>query len=392
MNKKEQIFKNQNQNSSNEQINIIDLKKLPDPDDFMNDSDSEENSQYYENLKNQNISNNVSNKADSRLINEKINNDKTELQEKSFNFLIDKNDIQIEIEKDILLPRQYFYDKIKNEIFPKLNLKNELKKNFIKNDIIINLENNMSDEHFLNKKTRNRGQKKSKEKNYKKKGRKKIDDNSAGIHNKDSPDNIIKKIKSKLLDYHLLNFINSLLNTLLNRDKINVFLKKNINEKEQEKEKLIKKIDYKQFVDDMKRENNLNFLKLSLKGLLSKDISKKYSTLPKDLNKTVINEILNKEKDNEIISFLFNLTFGEWFDVFTFKKEITDLKFLDYNEKLTIMNKFERIDKLLEDIYLNNDINYYSSFVYLIYNYERWFYVKQGRKRGKKKDKNKDEK
>lgn len=388
MNKQEEIFKNKNQNSQNEQINIIDLKKLPNPDDYMNDSDSEEIFEYNENLKNQNISNNILNKSDSRLINEKRNNDKKELQEKSINFLIDENDIQIEKEKEI--PPQYFYDKIKNEIFPKLNLKNDLKKNFIKNDKIIKLENNMSDEYFLNKKTRNRGQTKTKVKNYKKKGRKKIDDNSASIHNKDSPDNIIKKIKSKLLDYHLLNFINSLLNSLLNRDKINAYLKKNINEKEQEKEKLIKKIDYKQFVDDMKKENNLNFLKLSLKGLLSKDISKKYSTLPKDLNKTVINEILNKEKDNEIISFLFNLTFGEWFDVFTFKKEITDLKFLEDNKKHIIMNKFERIDKLLEDIYLNNDINYYSSFVYLIYNYERWFYVKQGRKRKEKNNKNED--
>lgn len=388
MNKQEEIFKNKNQNSQNEQINIIDLKKLPNPDDYMNDSGSEEIFQYNENLKNQNISNNILNKSDSRLINEKRNNDKKELQEKSINFLSNENDIQKEIEKEI--PPQYFYDKIKNEIFPKLNLKNDLKKNFIKNDKIIKLENNMSDEYFLNKKTRNRGQTKTKVKNYKKKGRKKIDDNSASIHNKDSPDNIIKKIKSKLLDYHLLNFINSLLNSLLNRDKINAYLKKNTNEKEQEKEKLIKKLDYKQFVDDMKKENNLNFLKLSLKGLLSKDISKKYSTLPKDLNKTVINEILNKEKDNEIISFLFNLTFGEWFDVFTFKKEITDLKFLEDNKKHIIMNKFERIDKLLEDIYLNNDINYYSSFVYLIYNYERWFYVKQGRKRKEKNNKNED--
>lgn len=388
MNKQEEIFKNKNQNSQNEQINISDLKKLPIPDDYMNDSGSEEIFDYNENLKNQNISNNIPNKSDSRLINEKINSDKNELQEKSINFLNNENDIQIEIEKEI--PPQYFYDKIKNEIFPKLNLKNDLKKNFIKNDKIIKLENNMSDEYFLNKKTRNRGQTKTKVKNYKKKGRKKIDDNSASIHNKDSPDNIIKKIKSKLLDYHLLNFINSLLNSLLNRDKINAYLKKNINEKEQEKEKLIKKLDYKQFVDDMKKENNLNFLKLSLKGLLSKDISKKYSTLPKDLNKTVINEILNKEKDNEIISFLFNLTFGEWFDVFTFKKEITDLKFLEDNKKHIIMNKFERIDKLLEDIYLNNDINYYSSFVYLIYNYERWFYVKQGRKRKEKNNKNED--
>ncbi len=388
MNKQEEIFKNKNQNSQNEQINISNLKKLPILDDYMNDSVSEEIFDYNENLKIQNILNNIPNKSDSRLINEKINNDKNELQEKSINFLNNENDIQKEIEKEI--PPQYFYDKIKNEIFPKLNLKNDLKKNFIKNDKIIKLENNMSDEYFLNKKTRNRGQTKTKVKNYKKKGRKKIDDNSASIHNKDSPDNIIKKIKSKLLDYHLLNFINSLLNSLLNRDKINAYLKKNINEKEQEKEKLIKKLDYKQFVDDMKKENNLNFLKLSLKGLLSKDISKKYSTLPKDLNKTVINEILNKEKDNEIISFLFNLTFGEWFDVFTFKKEITDLKFLEDNKKHIIMNKFERIDKLLEDIYLNNDINYYSSFVYLIYNYERWFYVKQGRKRKEKNNKNED--
>ena len=47
----------------------------------------------------------------------------------------------------------------------------------------------------------------------------------------------------------------------------------------------------------MKRKNNLTFLKMTLKEFLSNKISSKYSALSKDLNKSTINEILNKEKE-----------------------------------------------------------------------------------------------
>ena len=106
------------------------------------------------------------------------------------------------------LPEQYTFEKIKNEIFPKFN-QNEVEKYFIKDDNIINMEKKMSDETYKQPKTRNRGIKLPKEEK-KKSGRKRKEDTSDSYHNKYSPDNIIKKIKTKILDC-LLNFINKLL-------------------------------------------------------------------------------------------------------------------------------------------------------------------------------------
>ena len=275
-------------------------------------------------------------------------------------------------------PLQYSFNKLKNEVFLKFNLKPEIKESFIENDIIRSLEYSISDEFFLSKKTRNRDKVRSREKITKKLGRKKIDDkkditdSQHNQHNKESPDNIIKKIKSKILETYLLNFMNSLLSkAIINKEIINPYFKKNIDEKD--KENLIKKIDYKQIVDSMKKESNLELLRLSLKDLLSKNISAKYSTLSRDFNKKIIDEISLKEKDNEIISFVFNMTFGEWFDIFTFKKEIRDVKLIDKDSIKLVMQQFERVDKLLTDIYDSHDKNYFSIFAYLIYNMKDGF-------------------
>ena len=97
-------------------------------------------------------------------------------------------------------PLQYSFNKLKNEVFLKFNLKPEIKESFIENDIIRSLEYNISDEFFLSKKTRNRDKVRSRDKITKKLGRKKIDDKkdiTDNQHNKESPDNIIKKIKSR---------------------------------------------------------------------------------------------------------------------------------------------------------------------------------------------------
>ena len=352
------------------------IKKLPLYDDIgniLNDSDSEQKPE-------RNITYNLTSRNDSNFINEE--KEEKELQTKAFNF-------KIEIEKREMPPPQYSFNKIKNEVFLKFDLKPEIKESFIENDIIRSLEYNINDEFFLSKKTRNRDKVRSRDKITKKLGRKKIDDKkdiSDNQHNKESPDNIIKKIKSKLLETYLINFMNSLLSkAIINKEIINPFLKKNIDEKD--KEKLIKKIDYKQIVDNMKKESNLELLRLSLKDLLSKNISSKYSTLSEDFNKKIVDEILLKEKDNEIISFVFNMTFGEWFDVFTFKREIRDVKLIDEDSIKLIMQQFERVDKLLTDIYDSHDKNYFSIFAYLIYNYERWFFIKQSRQPKQNKDK-----
>ena len=388
MSEKEKIFLNLN---NPDMFLELEINNLPFHDyigNILNDFDSEQKSEQElgnkDNILNSgNITYNLTIGNDSKFINEeKGEKEEKELLTKTFNF-------KIEIEKREMPPPQYSFNKIKNEVFLKFDLKPEIKESFIENDIIRSLEYNISDEFFLSKKTRNRDKVRSRDKITKKLGRKKIDDKkdiSDNQHNKESPDNIIKKIKSKLLETYLINFMNSLLSkAIINKEIINPFLKKNIDEKD--KEKLIKKIDYKQIVDNMKKESNLELLRLSLKDLLSKNISSKYSTLSEDFNKKIVDEILLKEKDNEIISFVFNMTFGEWFDVFTFKREIRDVKLIDEDSIKLIMQQFERVDKLLTDIYDSHDKNYFSIFAYLIYNYERWFFIKQSRQPKQNKDK-----
>ena len=400
MNKKRVRNKNNNEklNNSIEHYNNLNPIYLPYPDDYMNiinDSDSEHVSQYEENkiktnrLKNSINDNNVSYKTDFKTKNEQKQNYKKELlnkynnKETNENIVIELNEADSNKENIEKLPKHYLFSQIKNEIFPKMNLKEEIIKSFILDDNLRNLEKNMSEETYYSKKTRKRGILKTEGGKNKKKGRKKNDEVSEGKHNRDSQDNIIKKIKVKILDY-LLKFINNLLNSIL-KNKLNIYLEKEKYEKDLDKEKIIKKIDYKKIVDDMKRENNLNFLKISLKELLSYDISPKYSTLSKEINKSIIEEILNNEKDNEIIKFIFNLTFRDWFDIFTYKNEIINNCILDNKKAKIIIDNLERADKLLEEIYpLNNENNYFSCFISLLYNYERWFFIKQGRQRKEK--------
>ena len=152
----------------------------------------------------------------------------------------------------------------------------------------------------------------------------------------------------------------------------------------------IKKIDYKKFVNNMKKKDNLKLLKTILKNVLSNDISSKYSTKEKDSNKKEIEKLLNQEKNKEIITFVFNLTFGDWLDFFTYKKEINDFDNSDNKIRKEIEDNFERVDKLLEEMCNKNNYedSYFSLYICLLYNFERWFFIKQERK---KKDRSKEE-
>ena len=283
-------------------------------------------------------------------------------------------------------PIQYTYEKIIKNIFPRMQIDKDIKDGFKKTFLILELEKKMSDETFKAPKKRNRDKQPEINEELKKLGRKKKLDSSFSKHNKDSEDNIIKKIKSKLV-FYLLKFINSILNENLDENKIIRYIKfmKNIKfDKEIEKEDLIKDLDYKIIVDKMKKEINLEYLAMPLKRFLSFDISPKFSTYPRDSNKKIIDHIIENEKDNEIISFVLNdLTFGDWFDIFIYKKELKEIK-CNLNEKIInkIMNKFIRADEFLKEIYrLNNGDNYFSCFISILYNYKRWFFIKLERKR-----------
>ena len=306
-----------------------------------------------------------------------------------FNFSNFENNIENEesiksiesIKRNKKIPEQYTFEKIKNDIFPQFN-RNEVEKYFIKDDNIINLEKKMSDETYEQPKTRNRGIKLPKEQK-KKSGRKRKGDTSDSNHNKYSPDNIIKKIKAKILDY-LLKFINKLLYSILDKNTIKSCLKEiNISKYEENSDiNLIKNIDYKIFINNMKKDSNIKFLELTIGKLLSNKLSTKFKTIENNSNKKIIEELL--KQSNEILSFIFNLKLGDWLDVFLYKKNFGEFKIM--NKKMNeeqikiIMNSFQRADELLISICQKFDTIYVSRFICYLYNFERWFLIKIGRK------------
>ena len=281
-------------------------------------------------------------------------------------------------------PYHYLFDEIKNKFFQKLNKDtyDKVIDSFIYTDHLKDLEKKMNDDTYYAPKRRNRDKEK-KVIETKKLGRKRKDDNSNGEHNKDSEDNIIKKIKAKVI-CSLLEFINELINSSFDEEKIKSYVKimKNIKgDKEPQKEDLIKDLNYKKTVDGTKREINLKFFDLKLKDFLSIEISPKFSTYPNLSNKIIINEIIKNEEDNKILMFVLNdLTFGDYIDIYTHKKELNSFKKLGKDELLFIQCRFIYVDELLEEIHkINNENNYFSRFVSILYNLKRWFFIKQER-------------
>ena len=123
--------------------------------------------------------------------------------------------------------------------------------------------------------------------------------------------------------------------------------------KEPEKEDLIKNLTYDLTVNFTEKENNLKFLKITLKNFLSINISNKLKTYSKDSNKKFIDIIL-KEENDIILKFVLN-----------------DL----------IVNLFIRVDNYILDNYYSFENNYFSSFIILLYNLEKWYYIKERRKK-----------
>ena len=238
-----------------------------------------------------------------------------------------------------------------------------------KRQIDINYENNENNESFVlienkekDEKNVKRGRKIKKEKQNKYKVK----------HNKYSGDNIIRKIKAQLLLY-LLTFLNNILNTNNNNDKNKLY-----------------KLDSK-YIYQLKKEIDLNLLKMKIKDLYSLNISPIYKYLSKDFNKNLIQKIIEKEivvEDYPTIAFVFNLSFEEWIKLFTYKKSICEIikddkEFEDVNIK-KIEKGLVGVEDLLKNILVKNKEYYFSSFTYFLYNYERYFNIKTGRNKKNK--------
>jgi hypothetical protein len=188
-------------------------------------------------------------------------------------------------------------------------------------------------------------------------GRKSLNssDTTQGNHKKDCPDNIIKKIKAFLFS-SVIEYVQDYIN--INKIKIN------------EKIKLLT-LDYKN-VNKLEKKFNLEILNEPLKDLISRKISSKYKS-HQDFNKNIIKKVLDEEENNDKINSLLNMTFGNWIDIFTYKTE------WEHNIR------FKGIKPFLEKIQKNNDAQYFSKFIFYLFNYQKWFLHKKGRKQKKSK-------
>lgn len=189
----------------------------------------------------------------------------------------------------------------------------------------------------------------------KKRGRKKNEDKDERKHDKNKPDNMMKKCKGIFFS-NMIDFTNE----YSNQYKINYL----------EDIKLLK-LDYNLYIKTLKKDTDLKLLKRQLKDLASLNTSTKYtSNEDPTINKKIIDNLLEVEKDNKEITTYFNMTFDEWVDIFTMKKK------MKYNFA------FDGLKDNLVNIWDNGaDNNYFSRLIFYLYNYKNWFLNKRGRER-----------
>ena len=185
-----------------------------------------------------------------------------------------------------------------------------------------------------------------------------------------SPDNIIKKIKSKIFNL-VLNFINNLLYLHF-------------------KERKLLKTDYS-YVNKMNQKENLEYLDMSLRDILSFDISKKYKFKfknQKDYNKKIIEQV-EKLENTQTLTFALNLSLQDFMDIFCFIKKFEDFEKKENIDLAALKNSFTYCDSILKEIYDCSD-DYFAFFIFFIYNYKRWFSIKKKRNIIKKKEDTKE--
>jgi hypothetical protein len=219
-------------------------------------------------------------------------------------------------------------------------------------------------------------------------GRKKKDDLSIRNHNKYAPDNIINKIKNIIKKYLIL-FVNNIISSLYGTAKINKILT-SLNLPKHAAHTLIKDIDYKSLANKTSKKDNLDLLNFSIEKFLSHNVSTRYGKINKTknlelnkYNKIIIDHLLKDEKNKDIFNFIFKeLNLEDWMDIFIHKKDLNDLLsfyLLDNEQRKIVEESFIRIEDIFEELTAEGDV-YFFCFILLIYNYKRYYSVKQERK------------
>ena len=183
-------------------------------------------------------------------------------------------------------------------------------------------------------------------------GRKRKNSNEKGLHNKYNEDNILRKIKSNLLNI-LFNFINMFIYEIYEGN-----IGKGIFKKQ------LLKMNQRQIIDS---KNNKVFLNKKLKHIFSDNITEKYTYLPLEFNKNLIQVLLN-ESDAEKRKNLENLF---------------DLTFLDCllhfrgDKKIEILQGLESLEDLCQKF--KEDKEYLESFRYSVFQFENIILRKKNR-------------
>ena len=251
----------------------------------------------------------------------------------SFNFIFDRlKKINYQTERINKIKGGVTQKDIKNiSLFKVKNKKNKKKKNNrggkTKKKVKENAEKNKNKQVI--------------KKNKIKCGRKKLEDKntSQGNHKKDCPDNIIKKIKAFLFT-SVIEYVEQYINSQNIKEKIKLL-----------------RLDYK-YINNLKKEDNIKVLNETLKNIVSLETSSRYANYQdKSWNKKMIKKIL--AKNDEKINSLLNLSFSTWIDIFT------------YRQKWENNIQFYKIKNYLEKIQDENDSEYFSKFIFYLFNYQK---------------------
>ncbi len=143
-------------------------------------------------------------------------------------------------------------------------------------------------------------------------GKKRKNGQSKGIHDKYAGDNLILKIKTKVLSC-ISEYINGLISKTYNDNINHGLLLKQLLPVDQDKKQNLKYLQ--------------NFIYKTLKEIFAVNISKKYSNFLKEHNIKLINNLLNhkNEKISKLYNNIFNLSFIECLNHICGKKSIKEL-------------------------------------------------------------------
>ena len=263
------------------------------------------------------------------------------------------------------------------------NIKNDSRIEIVKKDITEKLDTRSK-----------RTNKRLKNKEDIKFGRKKKEDLSFRIHNKYTTDNIIIKIKNVMKKY-LIIFVNNIIISLYGSKKINE-IRTILNLPKHASLSLIKDINYKSIANKTRKKDNLDLLTISVEEFLSSSVSTRYRKINKEeynnlskYNQIIIDFLFKDNINRDMFNFIFkNLKIEDWLNIFIYQKELNDFcsfNYLGENQKKIIEESFLKIDNFFDKLSEEGDL-YFFCFLLLIYNFKRYFLIKQERQ-GKNKTK-----